>query len=350
MSELLAPRARRRPLRLLLIGPLPPPVGGATVLFGQLVRELNGHPSVSVAVVNSSRGGGSAASVTAAGETLAILRQIRTADVVSFHSSRRGAALFGPLVHIVCGIFKKPWIFRGFGDFQTFDAAGGLRRILLRCGALRAARVLLETKSSVAYFTGRTTAARWYPNSRPLAPAAAPAPRGAAGLRFTYVGHVKPSKGVRELIAAAELVAGISVDVYGPLLEGMSVSEFGGVARYRGALEPQAVAAALRAHDVLVLPTYYDGEGYPGVIHEAFAAGLPVIATRWRAIPEIVTGDNGLLVEPRDVAALAAAMRRLAATPDELRRLRAGAARAAQTFSSERWTRYFLELASELQQ
>ena len=56
--------------------------------------------------------------------------------------------------------------------------------------------------------------------------------------------------------------------------------------------------------DLLVLPSYT--EGLPNVVLEAFAAGVPVVATAVGGTPEVVkNGVNGYLVEPRDVGTLA---------------------------------------------
>ena len=62
---------------------------------------------------------------------------------------------------------------------------------------------------------------------------------------------------------------------------------------------------------------------------EAIAHGLPVIGTTAGAIPDTVPAAAGVLVPPDDVAALAAALRRLIAQPAERERLAAGARAAA---------------------
>ena len=67
------------------------------------------------------------------------------------------------------------------------------------------------------------------------------------------------------------------------------------------------------AADAFALPTYYPTEAQPLVILEALNAGTPVLATRHAGIPEMVReGAEALFVPPRDPAALAAAVRRLA--------------------------------------
>ncbi|WP_421654650.1 glycosyltransferase [Leptothermofonsia sp. ETS-13] len=66
--------------------------------------------------------------------------------------------------------------------------------------------------------------------------------------------------------------------------------------------------------DVFVMPTYAEPFGW--VFIEAMAAGLPIIATRISAIPEIVThGETGFLVEPGDRHSLAKSIRTLMNNP-----------------------------------
>jgi glycosyltransferase involved in cell wall biosynthesis len=69
-------------------------------------------------------------------------------------------------------------------------------------------------------------------------------------------------------------------------------------------------------------------------------ACLPVVATRTSAVPEIVVdGETGILVEPRDAEALAAAIVRVLADPGLVRSLgEAGLARAHAEFSMSRMT------------
>ena len=101
-------------------------------------------------------------------------------------------------------------------------------------------------------------------------------------------------------------------------------------------LERADVAAKLGEWDIFVLPSRRDP--FPLSSLEAMAAGLPVVATRVDGIPEQVSGDAGVLVEPGDPAALAEAILGLAARPAAERAAlgEAGRRRVQAEFTIER--------------
>ncbi len=96
------------------------------------------------------------------------------------------------------------------------------------------------------------------------------------------------------------------------------------------------MAELLAAADVVVMPSLQEGLGVAAL--EAMAAGCPLIVSRAGGLPEVVDqGAAGLIVEPGDAAALAAALRRVARDPVHARALAAaGRARVRRTFQHER--------------
>ncbi|MFP4063046.1 MAG: glycosyltransferase, partial [Halochromatium sp.] len=95
------------------------------------------------------------------------------------------------------------------------------------------------------------------------------------------------------------------------------------------------MAAALRGSHLVVLPSYR--EGLPRALIEAAASGRAVITNNVPGCRDVVRdGDNGLLVPPRDSAALAGAIRTLLADPERRRAMgRRGRERAEAEFSIE---------------
>lgn len=109
-----------------------------------------------------------------------------------------------------------------------------------------------------------------------------------------------------------------------------------------GARAQADVFDAYVSSDVFVLNSRIAGDGdrdgLPNVLMEAQAMGLPCVATRVSAIPELIDdGDTGLLVPPDDDAALAQALRRLIEDQALRRRIgNAGHDRVHRMFSMER--------------
>ena len=91
-----------------------------------------------------------------------------------------------------------------------------------------------------------------------------------------------------------------------------------------GPLPRAEVLGLLRAADAAILTSAW--ENFPHGVVEALAVGTPVIATRTGGVAEVVVdGENGLLVEPGDAAAFAAAVRRYLGDPSCRRGCRSAA-------------------------
>jgi glycosyltransferase involved in cell wall biosynthesis len=131
-----------------------------------------------------------------------------------------------------------------------------------------------------------------------------------------YIGRMDVKKGLRELVEAAASLhpqrSNLHVYLVGegpdrPLIE--SAIQARNASDYIHALPPCAfddVAVWMAAADLVTLPSYM--EGCPNVVLEALACGRPVVATNVGGIPEIMSGECGRLVPPRDPAALSQAL------------------------------------------
>ena len=338
-----------------MIGPLPPPIGGTRVSFGLLTEALSRRDDVEIRLVDLPHL--RANPLSGAVDLLRRLRRIRhhapQVDVISLHCNHTALHLLGAAVATMAKCYRKPLVIRTFGGYEFLDRCGPLRRAIVRT-VLAAANVYLAQTHRQIRMARRhgIPHVAWYPTSRPVATDDGPetAPSSATRRRFVFLGHIRKFKGVLDLIEAArELDAEATVDVYGPFRDGLTEGIFEGqdAVRYRGVLAPEAVGPTLRRYDALLMPTRTDIEGYPGVILEAYAAGLAVIASRCGAIPEIVDDTCGILVDPGDAGMLRGAMDRLIADAELLGRLRAGACRKRATFSLDVWVDRFVEICRE---
>ena len=150
-------------------------------------------------------------------------------------------------------------------------------------------------------------------------------------IRILYLSNLIESKGYLELVRACALLRDAGLDLtcdlcgafirtaqcspgtvadarvtFSELVDDLGLQD---IIRYRGVVTGPSKQEILEQASLLVLPTSYPGEGQPLSIIEALAFGVPVIATRFRGIPEqVVDGVNGHVITSARPEAIAAAV------------------------------------------
>jgi glycosyltransferase involved in cell wall biosynthesis len=149
---------------------------------------------------------------------------------------------------------------------------------------------------------------------------AAVAPKTEPGGPVVYAGRLSPEKGVDVLIEAVARLGEGRLAVAGegpdrPRLERLAAARAPGRVHFHGWLPKARVLELVRSGTVVALPSRSQ-ENQPLVVLEAFACGVPVIATALGGLPELVQpGRYGDTTPPDDPDALAAALERLLADP-----------------------------------
>lgn len=135
-----------------------------------------------------------------------------------------------------------------------------------------------------------------------------------------YVGRLSVEKGLGVLVAAAPCLDGVRIQVIGSgPLEGTVRAAFGN--RCLGSEPLERVMARMRSARYLIVPSICH-ENSPRTIIEAFACGLPVIASRLGALADMVRdGVTGLLFNPGDAAGLARSIAWAESHPAQMRRM-----------------------------
>lgn len=99
----------------------------------------------------------------------------------------------------------------------------------------------------------------------------------------------------------------------------------------------------LKQYDVLLFPTYWNGEGFPGTIVDAFSAGVPVIATNWNYNLEIVKDNiNGMIYSKKDDNGLINTIKKVV-LKNNLRFLKKNAITEAQNYLPEKYINEIIE-------
>jgi glycosyltransferase involved in cell wall biosynthesis len=136
-------------------------------------------------------------------------------------------------------------------------------------------------------------------------PSAPRSDRSEAPVKALFVGQMCHRKGVRVLLEAARRCVNSAVHftLIGPVVSPEVLLSLPTNVTYAGSLPPSAVADAMRAADLFILPSLEDACAL--VVLEAMATGLPVITTDQNGSSErIVNGENGFVVPAGDVSIL----------------------------------------------
>lgn len=327
----------RRP-RLLFVSPLPPPTGGISNWM-VAVRDSALQEAFEIRVVNSSP---SAVDVTGTSrlrfgrvaDALRILWQVVVElirfrpDLVHVNTSYFWAFLRdGVAIRMARLAGARTLLHLRGGDFPEWaERSGAFVRSFIRATLRRTDCVIALTAHTQRWLAAdevEPERVRYLPNFVRLDAIGAPPDRsGRAGkpVEVLFVGWMIEAKGVRELLQAARALPDAHFTLIGPPEPSFTATieaELAAVGDRLRVLPVQSrgeVFAHYRDADVFVLPTWR--EGFPNVVIEAMAMGLPVVATPVGAIAEIFEdGRSGLLVPVRDAAALEAALRRLIESP-----------------------------------
>jgi len=241
---------------------------------------------------------------------------------------------------MLCGIRGKPLAIRFFGgDFDEFYAATfSLNRYIARKTYLSGPLILMQTKRLCMLFK-TFSGVQWLPNTRDIRFSLEDNNKSVE--KLVFISQLRKDKGCLEAMEAVEkLPPEFQLDIYGPAMPDTDMEIFQKYPRckYRGVLRPEDIPPVLSRSGLLLLPTYYHGEGYPGIILESLQCGTPVITTSWKDIPEIIQdGNNGFLIHPRSVNEIVDTVLRIREDKDLYNKVSEGARKTGEFFRTARW-------------
>lgn len=154
-------------------------------------------------------------------------------------------------------------------------------------------------------------------------------------IHFVFLSRLETNKGCEEIIQASDLLNycgyegkfditfyGKTIDEQGYYEKFIDEIESHQEIIYSGTLNLRDTKNydELAKYDVMLFPTFWHGEGFPGVVIDAFIAGLPIIASDWNLNKEVVEdGVTGWIIPVHDAQALAEKMKTVIDHPQILK-------------------------------
>ena len=158
-------------------------------------------------------------------------------------------------------------------------------------------------------------------------------------INLVYLSNIISSKGIFELIDAFEVLSKTHENIYLNIAGGYIADEYMSIDKvrkkfeqkislndrinYMGKVFESEKVMLLQKSDIFVLPSYYKSEALPISIIEAMACKNAIVTTNYKYLPEVVGEKNGVLVNPKSVESLIEGVEILLNDIEKLRKIQA---------------------------
>jgi glycosyltransferase involved in cell wall biosynthesis len=118
--------------------------------------------------------------------------------------------------------------------------------------------------------------------------------------RLCIISRVNQKKGIESAVRVIgrinreEKQANVLLDIYGPIEESYRerfyriLNRYPDFVKYKGVLDSKETSEVIKDYYLMLFPTGYYTEGFPGAILDAYFSGLPVLASRWESGPDVI--------------------------------------------------------------
>lgn len=168
-------------------------------------------------------------------------------------------------------------------------------------------------------------------------------------LNLVFLSRVMKEKGIEEAIDVVTKInrnqsIKINLDIYGPINQEYEQFLLNYIEKnnkenifYKGILQPNEIQLTLVHYDAMVFPTFYSGEGFPGIVLDAYMAGLPVIASDWRYNSEVIIENyTGFLFNTHSLEQLEQLLVSLANDTTKLRKIKKNCIEEVKKYDSQK--------------
>jgi glycosyltransferase involved in cell wall biosynthesis len=333
---------------VLFVGPVPPPIHGQSIAFYGAFKSIQHHNKY---LVNQNVTGKSFVK-TIALILLAILKiilylSVKKIDIVYFTCSRsKEGSLLDIILIYLSKLFNAKLINHLHGaDFKDFyEFLNGIFRKVIRNSYMKVdvSIVLLDEMKQQfsSYFPKMRLEV--VPNFYENILDQIQIKKISKEIRILYLSNIMKSKGILDLLDAFQLLTQrynnlsltIAGDFIGDYLMNKSdikkvffnkleqlnhIAE--GKIRYVGIVHGKEKIQLFENSDIFVFPTYHKAEAFPLTLIEALRAGNVIITTRHNFLPEIVSEDNGCLVDVKSPRMIEDAVARFVEDKERMRQI-----------------------------
>lgn len=166
-------------------------------------------------------------------------------------------------------------------------------------------------------------------------------------LKTVFFSRITPEKGVNMIFEMQKKInkdiSKIEIDFYGPISNDYR-KEFeikileNNLTSYKGILNAQdeSIYDILDQYDLMLFPTYWKGEGFPGAIVDGFISGVPILASDWKYNKEIIKNNiTGFLFEAKNQIKFENKIKNILENPSILKTMRINCYKESKKYEVE---------------
>lgn len=167
-------------------------------------------------------------------------------------------------------------------------------------------------------------------------------------LKAVFFSRITLEKGVNMIFEMQKIInkdiQKIEIDFYGPISNDYE-EEFKSkiletdLLKYKGILDGQdeSIYQILEKYDLMLFPTFWDGEGFPGTIIDSYIAGLPIVASNWNFNSEIIKDkETGFLFEAKNQRAFNDTILRILKELEQLKIIRKNCRKESEKYNLDK--------------
>lgn len=270
--------------------------------------------------------------------------------------AQNGVRVISPVLHLMNIFFKRKSHYVVIGGWlpEFVQGKSTLKHILRSFDTIYVETNEMKHKLEKQGFSNIVV----MPNCKSLCPISPEelSPEHIKPYRICTFSRVMKEKGIEDAVNGVKMInerlncTAFRLDIYGQIdvrqIEWFETlkKNFPEYISYKGVASFEESVEILKEYSALLFPTYYDGEGFAGTILDAFAAGVPVIATSWKYNEELIREDyTGKLIPPKDPDALAEALGGLYTSLDHWDQMRINCCQEAKKFLPDSVLKTLLE-------